>query len=88
MTPLSKTMLECLKSCRGWGGSIHRHPGGYWGASAFKLHESFGTSTIEGLVKRGELEYTEWQEGRNGRFPIRATIKPSQPTSSTESNNG
>lgn len=83
--PLSPTMLECLKSCRDWGGSIHRHPGGYWGAAAFKLHETFGTSTVDGLVRRGELEYTEWQEGRNGRFPIRATIKQSQSAISEES---
>lgn len=79
--PLSPTMLLCLEACRGWGGSIHRHPGGYWGDSALRLHESFGTSTVDGLVKRGQLEYTQWQEGRNGRFPIRATIKPSQATS-------
>jgi hypothetical protein len=81
MAELSKTMLECLKSCRGWGGTIHRHPGGYWGASAFKLYESFGTSTVEGLVKRGELEYVKWREGRSGRFPIAATIKATPATS-------
>jgi hypothetical protein len=27
-------------------------------------------------VRRGILEYSEWKENRNGRFPIRARMKP------------
>jgi hypothetical protein len=72
---LSPVMLKCLDFLREGDGSIYRHPGGYWGAPLFKLHGSFGTSTIEGLVKRGILVYVEWQEGRSGRFPIRAMRK-------------
>lgn len=81
---LTGPMQACLAFSHAQGGSIHRHPGGYWGAVAFKIYESFGTSTVEALVTRGELEYTEWQDGRNGRFPIRATVK-SSPSTSTPS---
>lgn len=70
---LTPVMLKCMEFIREGDGSIYRHPGGFWGHAAFKLHESFGTSTVEALVKRGVLEYVEWQEGRGGRFPIRAT---------------
>ena len=73
--PLTGVMIKCVKFMRAEAGCIYRHPGGYWGSANFKLYESFGTSTVEGLVRRGVAEYTEWQEGRNGRFPIRATLK-------------
>jgi hypothetical protein len=80
--PLTSTMLDCLDYCRTNGGSIHRHPGGFWGALAFERFASYGTSTVEALVRRGELEYTEWKERKFGPFPITAAIKQ-QPDDST-----
>lgn len=76
MTPLSPTMQEALEFVKNHG-SIHRHPGGYWnreGDHSFTFTGGFGASTINALVKRGHLTYTEWKEGRNGRFPIKAEV--------------
>ena len=73
MAKLSKTMQQCVNSMRTHGGSIERHPGGYWRCEPTGGF-SFGTSTVQGLVGRGVAAYTQWQEGRNGRFPIRATL--------------
>lgn len=78
---LSKTMRECVERMRANDGSIDRHPGGFW-RSAPTGGYWFGTSTVEALVARGVAEYTLWQDGRSGRFPIRAVLKSSSPTSS------
>jgi hypothetical protein len=66
------------------GGEIVRHAGGYWTYPGAVKSAAFshpfdwwiGTSTVDGLVRRGELVYTEHRDGRNGRFPIRAAICP------------
>lgn len=72
---LSPTMQECVRYVREHGG-IHRHPGGFWAHAAWRLHSGgwFDTSTVHALVKRGVLQYVEWQSGRNGQFPITAKI--------------
>lgn len=75
---VSPSMRQAIGTMKIHGGSIDRHPGGFWRCEPLGGY-SFGTSTIEGLVKRGIAEYTQWQEGRSGRFPIRATLKPDQP---------
>jgi hypothetical protein len=72
---LSPTMLDCVKYTRTHGGILHRFPGGYWANLDWKHGElSFGTRTAEALVTRGVAEYSDWQEGRNGRFPIALTL--------------
>ena len=79
---LSKTMQECADRMRANGGLIWRYPGGYWGWGG-NLSGSFGTSTVEALVSRGVAEYSRWQNGRSGRFPIEAkllsTVRPHAP---------
>lgn len=71
----SKRMSACLEFIHSkCAGEIHRHPGGFWRAKDTWNGDSFGTSTIEALVARGLLQYSQWQEGRNGRFPIAAKI--------------
>jgi hypothetical protein len=72
--PLSPTMLAAFEHAKAHGGAIVRYPGGFWYAADRIGGKSFGTPTVEGLVSRGAATYTEWQEGRNGRFPIRATL--------------
>lgn len=64
------------------GGKIVRHQGGYWtepgAVMAPVIGRPFywwlGTSTVDGLVRRGELAYTEHRDGRNGSFPVAAEI--------------
>lgn len=80
MSDLSPTMREALDYASKHGGQLERFPGGYWcepGRTQWDVnpHVSFSTSTVNALVSRGLAEYTEWKDGRNGRFPIRMTVK-------------
>ena len=74
---LSETMQTCVNWMLMHGDSIHRHPGGFWWEQdpASNYRSGFGTATVHALVSRGVAQYTEWQDGRNGRFPIKATLK-------------
>ncbi|MDF2434757.1 MAG: hypothetical protein JWP44_4388 [Mucilaginibacter sp.] len=72
LSPRMSALVEFMKA---GDGSVYRHPGGHWRRSKTWDGDSFGASSVEALVKRGVAEYTDWQEGRNGRFPIRATLK-------------
>lgn len=60
--PLSKSMESC--------------PGGYWAGRDYGPgnRSSFGTTTVEALIARGVIEYTDWREGRNGKFPVAAVL--------------
>lgn len=77
---LTPTMRRCIRSASANGGKSHgtltRYPGGYWRAKATDSRWApwFNTSTVEGLVRRGLAEYTQWREGRNGRFPVEMTL--------------
>lgn len=74
MTELSITMQAALMHATGNGGQLVRAPGGFWIREEDKAKvphcQTYGTKTIEALVKRGAAEYTEWKEGRQGRFPV------------------
>lgn len=75
---LSPTMRALVDYMRSHGNAIHRHLGGFWAREDWTLHrgESFGTTSIEALVKRGVAQYTIWQQNRRGtsRFPIKAEL--------------
>ena len=73
MKPLTTVMLACVEFTKKQGGELKRYPGGYWAGEEWKS-EYFGTNTVHGLVLRGAAEYSEWQDGRNGRFPIRIKL--------------
>lgn len=62
-------MLACLTTASGNDNALHRHPGGFW-MNQRGVGLSYGTKTVQALVARGLAEYTEWKDGRNGRFPI------------------
>jgi hypothetical protein len=70
---LSPVMQQLIDSMRADGGTVARHPGGFWYPTA-KGATWYGTSTVEAIVARGAAEYSKWQEGRNGRFPIEARL--------------
>lgn len=74
---LSKPMKLLVAFMRDHDGIIARFPGGFWCAPGeFSRSQSFGTSSVEALVKRSVALYTNWQEGRGGRFPIEAQLTP------------
>lgn len=67
---LSQEMRRAVQFAKLHGNKLTRHPGGFWtGLIAECCGTSFGTSTVEALVKRGAASYTAWKDGRNGRFP-------------------
>lgn len=84
---LTATMAIALGDIIEHGGKIVRHQGGYWTEPGAVMSPTIGhpfdwwlgTSTVEGLVRRGELSYTEHREGRGGRFPIAAAISQTTP---------
>lgn len=82
---LSPTMETVVEYMREHGGSIHRYPGGFWARKGWVLHGGtwFGTNSVHALVLRKVAEYSEWQEGRSGRFPIEAKLLPPDSTAST-----
>lgn len=77
---ISETQTQCLCAAMQYGALV-RYVGGFWSYDGVKRDHNgnpvyfFGASTVDGLVKRGRLEYTTWQEGRKGKFPIGAKIK-------------
>ena len=77
-TPLSPTMQSALDYAAAHGGALVRLPGGFWrGQSATQWSQGvpyFGATTVDALVTRGAMTYTEWRDSRNGRFPVRAAI--------------
>jgi hypothetical protein len=70
---LSPVMSKALDRIQKAGGYTVRTAGGYWWPGEVRSHW-FGTSTVAALVKRGVLNYTEWKEGHNYKFPIRADL--------------
>lgn len=73
---LSHEMKNCITFARSGNGKLYRQPGGFWKKEEFEPYGiSYGTPTIEALVKRGLAEYTEWKDGRRGRFPVVVEIK-------------
>lgn len=81
MDPISEAMAAALMLAREHGGKLIRLPGGYWtfegcpwSGSAPTQH--FGTTTIEGLVRRGHMTYTQWRRKtkKPGEFPIEVEV--------------
>lgn len=79
---LSTTMQQCVDYIRTHG-AIHRHQGGFWANAGWILHSGpyFDAGTLNALVKRGVIEYSEWRGGRSGRFPIKAVLLAPAPES-------
>jgi hypothetical protein len=74
---LSETMKGLVEFMKRNENKIHRHPGGFWSKkewASWRGELSYGTSSVDALVKRGVAQYSNWQEGRSGRFPIEATL--------------
>lgn len=78
---LSATMVSALDDATAHGGTLVRFQGGFWSWPnvARTPHDGVPVdwvrpSTVAALVDRGEMTYSEWKEGRNGRFPIAATV--------------
>lgn len=62
------------------GGKLVRYIGGFWSyEKAPRGHDGnpidhVGTSTVESLVKRGRLRYSEWKQGAHFKFPVVAEL--------------
>jgi hypothetical protein len=73
---LSPTMQSAVDHARQHGGCLVRYPGGFWCRDGLMDHANpwWGTSTVQALVSRGVMAYTEWKETGRSRFPVRAAI--------------
>jgi hypothetical protein len=73
---ISEKMHQAISYALVNGGKLCRYRGGFWAMENWRngQHPWFGTSTVKALVSRGLMSYTEWQEGRHGRFPIAAVV--------------
>jgi hypothetical protein len=71
-TEITPEMRRCLERINEASGTITRYPGGFWYPKEGMA--SFGTTTVEALVKRGKLEYCEWKEYHGRKFPIKAKM--------------
>ena len=74
---LSGEMQKCLTEIAAGDGTVTRYPGGFW-YPAGNGRPSFGTTTIEAIVKRGRLEYVEWKQSHGRQFPIKARLTPNE----------
>lgn len=72
---LSLKMQNCMKQIADGDGTITRYPGGFW-YPAGNGKPSYGTTTVEALVTRGRLEYSEWKQSHGRQFPIKARMPP------------
>jgi hypothetical protein len=73
LTPKMRQLREfILKN----GGDIKRFPGGFWTLEPVGRLPSFGTSSVQALVTRGILKYTDWRKhsGSDRQFPVQASI--------------
>lgn len=77
MSELSETMQAAVAYAKQHG-ALCRYPGGYWQKSGVfdRWSTYFSTPTVEGIVKRGMAEYTEWRDGKNGKVPVRCELTP------------
>lgn len=74
-------MQACVDFAKENGGHLHRHQGGFWAkqdasfTSVGSKDTWFGATTIEALVLRGQMEYTDFVTSRAyGKFPVRASV--------------
>lgn len=74
---LTNTMREAVAFIKRHG-KIVRYPGGFWcqpGLEGMPMHNrSHSSPTINALVGRGIAEYSEWVDGRTGKFPVEAKL--------------
>lgn len=78
---LTPEMERARASARAHGGKLARYPGGFWVAGEFNPAQDprpavhFGTSTVEALVNRGLMAYTDFKyRGDGSSFPIMAEL--------------
>lgn len=82
MGELSPTMRDAIDHALKHSGGVPenavlvRFPGGFWShRGSRQIDPTWGTTTIEAIVKRGAAEYTKWKERKDGsQFPIEVTI--------------
>ena len=85
---ISKKMQQAMLYALVNGGKLRRYRGGFWAMENWRHGQFpwFGTSTVEALVSRGLMSYSEWRDGRKGRFPVAAVVSklPNKPVQLTE----
>ena len=83
---VSKKMQQAMLYALANGGKLRRYRGGFWAMENWRHAQFpwFGTSTVEALVSRGLMSYSEWRDGRKGRFPVAAVVSKPPPVQLTD----
>jgi hypothetical protein len=81
---MNAELSSTMKAARDYAqqhGALCRYPGGFWSKPGGRDEGGmwFSTPTVQALVKRGVAAYTEWVDGRSGRFPVRAELMSNAP---------
>lgn len=74
---LSPTMVFAIEFAKERGGKLVRHQGGFWSDKGWNKDsgiEWFGAQTVESLVKRGYMRYSQNQYNKRGAFPVEAEL--------------
>lgn len=79
--PLSATMVACLDDATEAGGELVRYQGGFWAPRNAPRNGNgipqpwHGSTTVQALVTRERADYSEWKDGRGGRFPVAMKVR-------------
>jgi hypothetical protein len=74
---LSPEMVDCYEFAAANGGKLHREAGGFWCGRNGRSGPTFGTSTVQALVKRNVATYSVWKDRERGYpFSVEMTVKP------------
>ena len=79
--PLTTQQTAALAMAVDHGGKLIKFSGAYWTFpgcphSGHPWNEHYRSTTIEALVRRGHLQYTQWVKGPGLRFPVAASLLP------------
>ena len=70
----TSTMQNALKETIRYGGVLLIHSHGWIHENSMRS-ETYSISTIQGLVDRGLMEYSDWKNGTDGRtWPVLAEV--------------
>ncbi len=75
--PITPTMAEALGLAYEHGGELVRFQGGFWsyrGNPNWPPAPWFGAPTVNGLVARERMRWTEHKAGRVHSFPVAAAV--------------
>lgn len=84
--PMTEVMQLAHNAAMKSGSFLYRQPGGYWTTAQRSTPphtDSYGTTTVQGMVERGFARYVGYKHRRHGKgcFPIEVQVLRERGTS-------